>query len=382
MRFSTALSTLALLAGPVAAQNTTFLTELVQQLQSLNLTSFINASTVANQTSTGQALLASLGSGPQTIFAPNNDAWAGALPNVTSSAESLTEALSYHVVPGTFNTTATYPNTTIGRTLLNSSSAVFLEGSKRQVLAWSDQSGTVTILNQNTPNIVVNSTTVGNITVHVTTAVIDYPGDLEAALFANNLTSFTSALQNASLLDTLNRQHGVTIFAPSDAAFAAAQQNLSAAGSNATVLTNVLRNHVINGTTVYSGNLIELGGSNVTTGAGEGLSATFNSTGGFVTVGNSTAGITTPDIVLWNGVLHIVDSVLLDGDSDESAASSAVSSANAAATSSTTESGPIGFTPTPTSAGNVATGSSSSAASSLEIPLSIFGVIFAGALAV
>ncbi|KAL5523570.1 hypothetical protein ACEPAG_7743 [Sanghuangporus baumii] len=382
MRFSTAFSTLALLAGPVAAQNTTFLTELVQQLQSLNLTSFINASTVANQTTTGQALLASLGSSPQTIFAPNNDAWAGALPNVTSSAESLTEALSYHVVPGTFNTTATYPNTTIGRTLLNSSSVVFLEGSKRQVLAWSDQSGTVTILNQNTPNIVVNSTTVGNVTVHVTTAVIDYPGDLEAALFANNLTSFTTALQNASLLDMLNHQHGVTIFAPSDAAFATAQQNLSAAGSNATVLTNVLRNHVINGTTVYSSNLIELGGSNVTTGAGEGLSATFNSTGGFVTVGNSTAGITTPDIILWNGVLHIVDSVLIDGDSDESAASSAVSSANAAATSSTTESGPIGFTPTPTSAGNVATGSSNSAASSLEIPLSIFGVVFAGALAI
>ncbi|KAL5528652.1 hypothetical protein ACEPAF_7788 [Sanghuangporus sanghuang] len=382
MRFSTAFSTLALLAAPVASQNTTFLTELVQQLQSLGLTSFINASTVVNQTSTGQSLLAELGSGPQTVFAPNNDAWAGALPNVTSSAESLTELLSYHVVPGTFNTTATYPNTTIGRTLLNSSDVVFLEGNKRQVLAWSDLSGTVTILNQNTPNIVVNSTTVGNITVHVTTAVIDYPGDLEAALFANNLTSFTSALQNASLLDTLNRQHGVTIFAPSDAAFATAQQNLSAAGSNATVLTNVLRNHVINGTTVYSGNLIELGGSNVTTGAGEGLSATFNSTGGFVTVGNSTAGITTPDIVLWNGVLHIVDSVLLDGDSDESAASSAVSSANAAATSSTTESGPIGFTPTPTSAGNVATGSSSSSASSLEIPLSIFGIVLAGALGI
>ncbi|KAL5507500.1 hypothetical protein ACEPAH_6956 [Sanghuangporus vaninii] len=386
MRFSTALSILALLAVPVAPQNTTAnttaLTELVQQLQSLGLTSFINATTVVNQTSTGQSLLASLGSGPQTVFAPNNDAWAGALPNVTASAESLAEVLSYHVVPGTFNTTATYPNTTIGRTLLNSSDVVFLEGNKRQVLAWSDQSGTITILNQNTPNIVVNSTTVGNITVHVTTAVIDYPGDLEAALFANNLTSFTTALQNASLLDTLNRQHGVTIFAPSDAAFAAAQQNLSAAGSNATVLTNVLRNHVINGTTVYSGNLIELGGSNVTTGAGEGLSATFNSTGGFVTVGNSTAGITTPDIVLWNGVLHIVDSVLLDSDSDESAASSAVSSANAAATSSTTESGPIGFTPTPTSAGNVATGSSSSAASNLEIPLSIFGVILAGALAI
>ena len=227
-----------------------------------------------------------------------------------------------------------------------------------------------------------NSTTVGNVTIHVTTAVIDYPGDLEAALFANNLTAFTAALQNASLLDSLNLQHGVTLFAPTDEAFAAAQQNLSSVGANETVLLNVLRNHIINGTSVYSGDLIGLGGSNVTTAAGEGLSATFNSTGGFVTVGNSTAGISTPDLLLWNGVMHIIDSVLLDGESDESAASSAVSSASAAATSSTTESGPIGFTPTPTSAGNVATASSNSVPANLEIPLGALSAVVAGLLAI
>ena len=228
-----------------------------------------------------------------------------------------------------------------------------------------------------TQNIVINSTTLGNITLHVTNAVIDLPGDLNDALFANNLTQFRSALESAGLLQTLNTQHGVTLFAPTDAAFQAVQQNLTAAGSNTTLLTNILRNHVINGTTVYSGNLIGLGSSsNETTAAGEGLSSTFNSTGGYVSVGNATAKITTPDVVLWSGVLHIIDHVLLNEESNEEAASSALSSASSAATASASESGPIGFTQSATGSAN--TGSStSSASSSLSVPLS--SVSIAGA---
>lgn len=219
-----------------------------------------------------------------------------------------------------------------------------------------------------------NSTTIGNITLHVTGAVIDVPGSLTAALFANNLTLVTAALQQGGLLNTLDTQHGVTVFAPSDSAFSAIQQNISSVQSNTTLISNVLRNHVINGTTVYSGELIGLGGSNVTTGAGEGLSASFNSTGGFVTVGNSTARITTPDIILWNGVLHIIDAVLFDTTSDESAASSAVSSASAAATSSASESGPIGFTPT--AGGSALSNTASSAAmNAVNIPLAQIGIM-------
>lgn len=43
-----------------------------------------------------------------------------------------------------------FPNTTIGRTLLNSSDLVQLEGGKAQVLAWTrlDPAGNVTLLNQ------------------------------------------------------------------------------------------------------------------------------------------------------------------------------------------------------------------------------------------
>lgn len=152
-------------------------------------------------------------------------------------------------------------------------------------------------------------------------AVIDVPGELTAALDGNNLTSFRTALTQANFLDTLNFAHGITVFAPSDAAFAAVQSNLTAAGSNASVLDTILRNHVINGSSVYSGNL--QGGDSATSAAGEKFSSAFNSSGNFVTSGNVTAKIVTPDILLWNGVMHIVDHVFFNEDSDSGAASSA-----------------------------------------------------------
>lgn len=68
------LPVLAALAAPVFAQNATFITQLLQTLESLNLTSLANASEAVANTTTGQALLSALSEGPATVFAPNNDA--------------------------------------------------------------------------------------------------------------------------------------------------------------------------------------------------------------------------------------------------------------------------------------------------------------------
>ena len=74
----------------------------------------------------------------------------GAHPNITSDPELLAEVLSYHILPGTFalNATPAFPNTTVARTLFNSSDLVFLEGGKNQVLAWTNDSSDIRILNQ------------------------------------------------------------------------------------------------------------------------------------------------------------------------------------------------------------------------------------------
>lgn len=49
----------------------------------------------------------------------------------------------------------------------------------------------------------------------------------------------------------------------------------------------------------------------------------LNATGHFVTSGNVTAQIVQPDVLLPNGVLHVIDRVLLNTQIDSGAASSA-----------------------------------------------------------
>lgn len=67
----------------------------------------------------------------------------------------------------------------------------------------------------------------------------------------------------------------------------------------------------------------ELSGQNFTSAAGEPLSFVLNATGHFVTSGNVTAQIVQPDVLLPNGVLHVIDRVLLNTQIDSGAASSA-----------------------------------------------------------
>lgn len=74
----------------------------------------------------------------------------GVPSNISGNATVLSDVLTYHVVQGNFSTqTASFPNVTVGRTLLNDSAVVSLEGNKSQVLAWSKMSdGKIQILNQ------------------------------------------------------------------------------------------------------------------------------------------------------------------------------------------------------------------------------------------
>ena len=66
-----------------------------------------------------------------------------------------------------------------------------------------------------------------------------------------------------------------------------------------------------------------LSGSNssATSAAGEPLSFALNATGHYVTSGNVTARIVQPDVLLPNGVIHVVDRVLVNTQSDAGAAS-------------------------------------------------------------
>ncbi|KAF4609936.1 hypothetical protein D9613_010262 [Agrocybe pediades] len=144
-----------------------------------------------------------------------------------------------------------------------------------------------------------------------------------------------------SALEALQQAKGITLFVPNNEAFTSeVNQTLQGLQDNGTESSNLIMNHYINGTSLYSTQMTN--DTNATTAAGEPLTFSRNDTGLFVSSGNSTAQITRPDVLLNNGVAHVISGVLLVQGRDEEAASSAYQSATSQAAVPTTETAPIG----------------------------------------
>ncbi|KAI0073798.1 Fasciclin-domain-containing protein [Panus rudis PR-1116 ss-1] len=357
----------ALLPAMVLAQNASTVEGLAQHLSSIGLTNLATLVTTVNASGVGQSLLANISNGePHLLFAPSNQAITSAPSNITSDPGRLTDVFGYHIVPGNFsNSTTNYPNVTLGRTLLTDPTLVHLEGgNKAQVVAWAVRAdGKTHVLNQRNDSTVTNTSSFGNITIWTVDHILVIPENFEATIPTNteSLTGVETILRNVqtpvfdassnqtsntTLFNAINDAwHGFTFFAPNTDAVNAAQSSIQSLASNATAVQNVLYNHIINGTTLYSP---LLAGQNYTSTAGEGLSFSINSTGQYVTSGNVTARIVQPDVLLPNGVIHVIDRVLLNTESNSGAASSAIASATSAATARPTETQPIGFSQTAT----------------------------------
>lgn len=360
------------------AQNWTFLEGLINTLEGAGCTTLTGAASQLNSSDQGKSLLATLSSGePYVLFAPDNTAFSNAPSNLTSD---ITDLFAYHIVSGNFSGVATtYPNVTLGRTFLNDTQYVQLEGNKSQVLAWAIRSdGKTHVLNQVNDSTVTNTTTYGNVTINVVSSVLSYPASFTNSVpYVNSsLTSLestlsnvsvpfynssTGSLSNASVLDVVNSGlRGFTLFAPNNSALAAIQNGLATLESNTSLLQIILDNHLINGTSVYSPELV---GQSFVSAAGEALTFAINETGQYVTSGNTTAQIVQPDVLLRNGVVHVIDRVLFNTEENASAASSAAASATSAAAHSTTETRPIGYSQTATLDGASGAGASSTSAS-------------------
>lgn len=121
-----------------------------------------------------------------------------------------------------------------------------------------------------------------------------------------SLSTLAEALDEAELQDTLEDGGPFTIFAPSNEAFAALppetlQQLLQ--DENREVLRQILSYHVVPGQ-VTAGQLVD--GDLPSAVSGESLSV---QTGDQVTINNAT--VIEPDILARNGVVHIIDQVML-----------------------------------------------------------------------
>jgi uncharacterized surface protein with fasciclin (FAS1) repeats len=126
---------------------------------------------------------------------------------------------------------------------------------------------------------------------------------VDTAVGAGNFKTLASALSVAGLVDTLKGKGPFTVFAPTDEAFAKIPKpQLDALLADKAKLTAVLTYHVVPGKVmakdVKAGKVKTVQGSELTV-----------ATGGAVTVDG--AKVTATDIVADNGVIHVIDTVVL-----------------------------------------------------------------------
>jgi len=127
---------------------------------------------------------------------------------------------------------------------------------------------------------------------------------VETAASAGTFKTLAVALQAAGLVDTLKGPGPFTVFAPTDAAFAKIPKaDLDALLKDKAKLTAVLTYHVVPGRVLAA---------DVKPGAvktAQGQSLTVKADSGKVMVDGAT--LTATDIVASNGVIHVIDSVVL-----------------------------------------------------------------------
>ena len=128
---------------------------------------------------------------------------------------------------------------------------------------------------------------------------------VKTATAAGQFTTLTALVKQAGLARTLQRKGPFTVFAPTDAAFAKVPKaTLNALAKDRAQLRAVLRYHVAKGR-VTAKKVVKLERVKTLNGA----TAAIRVRRGSVFVGG--AKVTTPDVLASNGVIHVVDKVLL-----------------------------------------------------------------------
>lgn len=146
------------------------------------------------------------------------------------------------------------------------------------------------------------------------TATAPTTGDRSIAELAaadTSLSTFNSALQAAGLTETLDGQGPYTVFAPSNAAFAAIPESTREQilrPENRDKLRQVLSYHVVSRNLPAS----QLQSGEVETIAGQPLNVQVNP--GTQQVSVNDASVTLPNLQASNGVVHVVDRVILPPD--------------------------------------------------------------------
>jgi uncharacterized surface protein with fasciclin (FAS1) repeats len=329
----------------VAAANNPELSTLVGAVEAAALTDALN------------------GEGPFTIFAPNNAAFeqipANVLDSILADNDLLTSILTFHVVTGQ----SLAPADLVAASPIQTASGATLE------LALDGE--TITI-NGDESTVVCGPIPVANGTVYIIDSVLQPPSDdlgaggattiidgsvvvidssvptsgpdvtavatpgdgpqgplcaslptegegsIEgmaddpaATAAANNpeLSTFSEAIEAAGLTDTLNGEAPLTIFAPSNEAFAALPAiDLEAILADPAQLSSILSYHVVEGESLSAADLAAAG--TVVTVQGAQLEFTVEADG-TLSINGGAAGVSCSNITVGNATVHIIDQLLI-----------------------------------------------------------------------
>ena len=130
---------------------------------------------------------------------------------------------------------------------------------------------------------------------------------LETAKAAGNFKTFDKAVAEAGLTNTLKGAGPFTVFVPTDEAFAKLPPGrLAALMKDKTALKEMLLYHVVTGS-VMAADIAKLNGKTKKTAEGSDAKIMMMGTG--IMVNN--ANVTKADIIASNGVIHVIDAVML-----------------------------------------------------------------------
>ncbi|MDT8897983.1 fasciclin domain-containing protein [Thermanaerothrix sp. 4228-RoL] len=236
------------------------------------------------------------GEGPFTVFAPTDDAFAK-LPEGTletllkpENKQQLTDILLYHVLPGKVMASEVKDGL-IADTALGTS--VFFKVDMGKVYI-------------NEAQIIITDIEASNGVIHVIDTVI-LPKDIVDAAVFNQFNTLVAAVQAAGLVDTLKGEGPFTVFAPTDEAFAklpAGTLDNLLKPANKKQLTDILLYHVVSGR-VLAEDVVKLQQADTALGK----PVTIKVQDGKVYVNDAQVILT--DIKTTNGVIHVIDTVLL-----------------------------------------------------------------------
>jgi transforming growth factor-beta-induced protein len=245
-----------------------------------------------------------------TVFAPTDAAFEllgqDTIDALLADTDKLSDILTYHVISSEVNAAAAIAAAGTTVDMVNGDAVgLSLYGDKLLV---------------NTATVITTDIQTDNGIIHVIDAVLLPPADMTeptmnivevAVSDPDNFSTLVAALTAADLVATLSDEDATfTVFAPTNAAFALiAGDTLTALLADPDALSNVLLQHVVAEVAVDSVNAYALSGTMLDTASMAKVGLNINMATDTLTFGG--ANVVMKDIYTTNGIIHVIDAVII-----------------------------------------------------------------------